>query len=102
LYTDTFEVTSTTGLAEREALPLTLYPNPASTAVWVDFGEPVSAATQLSLLNVNGRVLRRQAWNPAGSAATLRFELSPNLAEGVYLLRVEQAGRQNTARVVVR
>ncbi|TXF84033.1 T9SS type A sorting domain-containing protein [Neolewinella aurantiaca] len=72
-------------------------PNPASDFVTID-GWPTGAVSEISLLDVNGRVLRTETvaartqvqWNVEG--------LSP----GVYLVRLEGAGGLASQKIVIR
>ena len=89
------------GLATRAAaaaLPLEVYPNPASQYLTVRL--PVSAAPlQATLLDLTGRAVRR--WTlPANTAPTTQLDLG-TVAPGVYVLRIPAAAGVYQQKVVV-
>ncbi|TGE09796.1 FG-GAP-like repeat-containing protein [Hymenobacter fodinae] len=82
-----------TSPAAAAALPLQLYPNPATTTVTMEAARPV----RYTLLDITGRVLRRQTQVLRTHTLSLT-----GLAPGVYLIRCETAdGAQATKRLVV-
>ena len=75
---------------ELNGMTLTLYPNPASEIVYVN-GE----YSQLEMLDLSGRVLRRLTAAP-------QIDLN-GLTPGTYFFRfTDEAGRKATYKVVVK
>ena len=86
-------VLSTRGAAAR-ALPLSLYPNPATATATVEAARPVS----LTLLDLTGRVVRTAATPARQHQLDLR-----GLAAGLYLVRCQTAdGQIGMQRLVVK
>jgi hypothetical protein len=80
--------------ATAQAVPLTLYPNPAAGKATVEAGRPV----RLTLLDLTGRTV----WAEAMLARRHELNLS-GLAAGVYVVRCETAdGQQGVQRLVVK
>ena len=77
-------------------------PNPTVREVWVSFTLPRLSGAQLSLVDITGRRVRQREVGSLGEGKHLL-----NLAEGsllpagVYVVRLEQGGRVQTARVSV-
>lgn len=84
----------------RASQPLTVFPNPAHSAVDVQLpANWPASATSLTLTDALGRVVRRQALAlPATGAAPVSLT---GLAPGRYLLQVQAADQLATAAVLV-
>ncbi len=94
--------TSTAQSAAAAAAALAVYPNPATDQLTVQLTVRLGVAQpgegQLVLTDPLGRVVRRQGL-PAGSPqATLDVR---GLPQGLYLLRVQQAGQTYSRKVVI-
>jgi hypothetical protein len=80
-----------------------LRPNPASgSATRLAFELPVAGDVTLEIIDVAGRVVLEREWSglgPGAHAPTLG--MTSSLAPGVYLVRLSQAGRVATGRVVM-
>ncbi|HLN19981.1 MAG TPA: T9SS type A sorting domain-containing protein, partial [Bacteroidales bacterium] len=66
-----------------------VYPNPASNRITVSFGEAVKTNAELSILNVQGQVVKRYE---AGSGTTEFTIENPGLKAGIYMLKVSFGG----------
>jgi Secretion system C-terminal sorting domain len=90
----------TTGpLAARGARPLALevYPNPARSRVTLL--APAAGRVEVALLDAQGRTVRQHTLTAtADGRTTLALD---GLSQGLYLYRVEQAGRTATGRLLV-
>ncbi|MBT9392753.1 T9SS type A sorting domain-containing protein [Hymenobacter sp. NST-14] len=76
---------------------LVAYPNPASQQVTVELAGREPAAV-VELLTAQGQVVRRLVTGAGTTHASLR---TAGLPQGVYLLRVQQAGTTATSRLLV-
>ncbi|MFC6223702.1 T9SS type A sorting domain-containing protein [Hymenobacter artigasi] len=83
--------------AGTAALPLAVYPNPASQRVTVVL-PAVAPATQATLLDLTGRAVRRWALPTQQAEAT--FDLNA-IAAGVYVLRIPGTAGTYQQKVVV-
>lgn len=87
------------GLFENEALAgVQVYPNPANTAINVNFNAMKGAAT-VSIVDVNGQMVSSERFSEI-SRRVLQFN-SLGLANGLYTVTIEQNGQRLTHRVVV-
>ena len=93
-----FTTGTTTSTTDPTLLNAEVFPNPTSGTLHLRLPQPLVAETQLSVLNVAGqRVLFRKLGR---GTRTMTLEL-PEVAAGVYFLRLENAGGIGTHRVVV-
>ena len=83
--------------AATAALPLLVYPNPASQRLTVVL-PAVAPATQATLLDLTGRTVRR--WSLPTQQAEASFDLS-TVAAGVYVLRIPGTAGTYQQKVVV-
>lgn len=75
---------------------LKVYPNPAKTQVSIDFGAEYANAT-VKVYTLAGQQLISEVYSNQ-SVATLNTQ---KLEAGVYLLQIEAAGKQATARLII-
>jgi hypothetical protein len=97
-YGDTFTVPSPR-LADANGLQATLFPNPASSRVMVDFSMDASGESAIELLDLTGRTVLVR--NVAVAEGANRVELGlEGLEPGVYFVRVDgrSAGSLTVAR----
>jgi hypothetical protein len=83
-----------------------VHPNPATNGAWLDFGLPQSGAVTIQLYSINGRLVRtlldheleagihRVAWDGRGRGGNL-------VASGIYIARLQVAGKELTRRIVL-
>lgn len=75
---------------------LSVFPNPARDAVWIETDLPLDAQVELELVDLNGRVHARASFSGR------RFQLGLSAAPaGVYLLRLQVGEQRVVKRVVV-
>lgn len=83
--------------APQPSFAFSAAPNPASSFVVVS-GWPKNAATEISLLDVTGRLLRKEA---LAARTQVQWEVK-GLVPGVYIVRLEGPGGVASRKVVVR
>lgn len=71
-----------------------LYPNPTTSKFVVTFSKELKNA-KVILMDINGKIVQRQTSN----GFSLNFDLSA-LANGVYLVRIENEGNVFTKKVI--
>ncbi len=77
-------------------------PNPTVREVWVSFTLPKAGAARLSLVDITGRRVREREVGSLGQGKhLLDLGTGPELPAGVYVVRLEQGDRVETARVSV-
>jgi hypothetical protein len=78
-------------------------PNPSPTgALTVRFSLPSTEPAQLELIDIAGRRVRAMDLDGIGTGErTVRFEMDRDAPAGLYWLRLTQAGRSASTRVVV-
>jgi len=81
-----------------DTLGLRLFPNPFRDRLNISFESDPGGPLLLHLFNLQGQELLRQRFDRPGTAITLT---TPNMAEGMYLLRLELDGTALTRRVVI-
>ncbi len=98
-FTFAFEGTEETGMSEQEEIPVSVWPNPSSSVIYVSVGEKcASSSTTMQLCDIFGRMLDEVTSAKVGE--TVSFDVS-DLAKGVYLLRiVTEDGRTLTRKIV--
>lgn len=82
--TSTYNCTGTTSISEVNDEQIKIYPNPASSVLYMDLPE-MYTNSNITLLDMNGRVLMSQF---AGNGGMYEFNLA-GLSAGVYILRIE-------------
>ncbi len=83
------------GLSEEDMEGIKIYPNPASTAIYIDLTESSNTIAHLQLISMNGQVL-------FATRKTDRTIDISTLSEGVYILKIELAGgEQINKRVLI-
>ena len=90
-------ITTALSLAPQPSFAFSAAPNPANSFVTIS-GWPARAATEISLLDVNGRVLRKEA---LAARTQVQWRVD-GLSPGVYIVRLAGAGGVASRRVVVR
>ena len=99
-FTFDFEGVPEVGIAETELLPVSVWPNPSSSMVYVEIGEGGAASfVTMQLCDVFGRKLSEK--NVVNAGETVTFDLS-DLAKGVYFLRIQTEKGQTVTRKIVR
>jgi hypothetical protein len=83
------------GLSEEDKDAISIYPNPASTAIFIDLSETGNPIETIELFSINGQVLNLyRKMGPSIDISTLN--------EGVYMLKIKLAGgKQINKRVLI-
>ncbi len=89
-----FEISNDVSLVERPLFNFSYFPNPAQDYLKVSYAE-ANTATTFEIVDLNGRLI--QSYTAEGSEGEMAFSIS-NLAKGMYLLRVQQAGSVVTVK----
>ncbi len=89
------EFTAPTGITTPIMAPLQLYPNPASTAVFIDCAIPLDGAVQYLLTDATGHCLREETLAQQQSTLCIPVE---SLSAGLYFITLRQNGTQRTVR----
>jgi hypothetical protein len=88
--TNQFTVTS---LTEENPQGIKIYPNPASTEIYIDFTGSNEQIENLRIVSINGQVLIK-----SGKADLINVSA---LSEGVYILQIELAGGEQISKKVL-
>ena len=90
--------------ASLTSAELILYPNPASTSIHVLWSDSGEENMQITLTDLQGKVLKKidqspapSGYNQAAQPGSIEIEVD-DLAPGIYLCRVRQGNRIGTAR----
>jgi hypothetical protein len=89
------EASSSIGINEVDGTTLRTYPNPATTALFVDLSA-LEGFSEVELVDATGRVALRTS----GGASLLQVEVN-GIATGMYTLNVRSNGRVLSRRVSV-
>ena len=99
-FTFDFEGIPEVGIAETELMPVSVWPNPSSSMVYVEIGEGSAASfVAMQLCDVFGRKLSEK--NAVNAGETVTFDLS-DLAKGFYFLRIRTEEGKIVTRKIVR
>jgi hypothetical protein len=80
-----------------EEQELNLWPNPARDELNIAFTRPMQGVVELSIMDLEGRVVRNERLSGASGMRTLPLD---GLANGIYLLRATSGSDQFTERFV--
>lgn len=81
-------------LSEEEEGGISIYPNPASTAIYIDLPESSKPIERLQMISMNGQV--SNAYRKADQVIDISM-----LGEGLYLLKIELAGGEQINKSVL-
>lgn len=95
----TVEVALSTGIADRGRRAFTVTPNPGRGDITL-WGSGDGAASDITVLDLAGRIVHRERAVPA-AGAPLRLDLSSILSPGTYTVQVRQGDLERSARFVV-
>jgi hypothetical protein len=101
---ETFSIGSTTGIGDRDELTFAIqgvHPNPAVGGLRIRFSLPDARPARLVVYDVAGRrVVEREVSQLGPGLHSVKLD-TRGLAAGVYMVRLNQAGRSLTARAIV-
>jgi len=89
-----FEISDNVSLLERPLFNFSYFPNPAQDYLKVSYAE-AGAQTSFEILDLNGRLIH--SYTVEGAEGEMTFSIS-DLAKGMYLLRVQEAGTVLTVK----
>ncbi|MBL7923587.1 MAG: T9SS type A sorting domain-containing protein [Bacteroidia bacterium] len=85
---------------EGSAMPLSLYPNPASTDVLIGFESREKVAYTLQLLDLSGRIV--YSFSGTTREGSNRHEINiENFASGVYFVQLKSEDQDHTLKLLV-
>jgi hypothetical protein len=92
---------TTTGVEENKNINnLTLYPNPASENVTIEFNSLVSTSVKLELLDVTGKLMK--SVNATNVIGNYKYSMNTtDLAKGIYFLKVSSDKSVETKKVII-
>ncbi len=98
----TARMASPEALAGRAAdqLRAAVFPNPARGKARLTVSSPSEEALDIEVISLTGRVYRKLSHAPGSTSAELEIPVG-GLAPGLYLIRVRQASRLTTTRLLV-
>ena len=99
----TIDPCDTNGINENGIVDITLYPNPTTGMVNVQFtmNNVQSGAGEIQVLDVYGRVLQTVETRHGTSLQTTQIDLS-HYATGIYFVRMVNGGKVMAVRKVVK
>ncbi|TXF88108.1 T9SS type A sorting domain-containing protein [Neolewinella aurantiaca] len=92
---------SPSGLRDIAVIPHKLYPNPTAGVANLTFDAPGTGAYQLSILGLDGKVLRDQQLSLSAGANSLPLPVA-TLKPGVYIVQLSGTDGRLTSRLAVR
>jgi hypothetical protein len=97
----TATVTSTTGItAGSEANGVAVYPNPANDEVNVLFHATMDGRTDISLIDITGRIVRTMSFENAIEGQTAHMDVS-DLSAGTYMINIKTDTRNLVQRLML-
>ncbi|QIL75319.1 T9SS type A sorting domain-containing protein [Hymenobacter sp. HDW8] len=79
---------------------MSLYPNPFAETATVEFALPQKQSYTLQVVDVNGRVVARVAAGVAEAGKKYRYEVTGNLPDGLYVVRLTTDKATQTQRLL--
>jgi len=86
---------------ETFGLELNLYPNPTNGKAWISLDLPTQGTLEIEVLTTTGQRVFFEQQRDADGFVQLELNIQ-NLADGLYLVRVQQAAYTAIRRLVVR
>ncbi|MFN8394720.1 MAG: GEVED domain-containing protein [Bacteroidia bacterium] len=77
-----------------------VYPNPVAQNLFVNYLTNAEGAANVMIMDLNGRMLVNRPVNLISGANTMDFDIS-NLANGMYIVRVQTSSQTRNAKVQV-
>jgi len=81
-------------------LCITFYPNPVKSKLTVQLDNISNNATSLTLVNVEGKVVRSKMLNQQNSNTTISFDVA-NIIRGVYYLVIKDGQTSKASKVII-
>ena len=86
--------------AGNDGLGITFYPNPVKSKLTVQLDNISNNATSLTLVNVEGKVVRSKMLNQQNSNTTISFDVA-NIIRGVYYLVIKDGQISKASKVII-
>jgi hypothetical protein len=84
----------------NDGLGITFYPNPVKSKLTVQLDNISNNATSLTLVNVEGKVVRSKMLNQQNSNTTISFDVA-NIIRGVYYLVIKDGQTSKASKVII-
>ena len=91
---------ATVGISKAVARDFSVYPNPATEKIWVEFTPPEPGLYICTIINASGQVVGRKELRSTGMMIRTQLDVS-RLSAGYYQLRFSGAGADYSRAVVV-
>ena len=88
-------------VVESFALNLNLYPNPSNGKAWISLDLPAYGTLELEVLTTTGQRVHFEQHRDASGQVQLEIDL-PNVADGLYFVRVQQGAYSGMRRLMLR
>lgn len=90
-------------IQQNTAVPITVYPNPATENIMVQLGIKKAGAVHISLTDMSGRLLynRQQEYAAGKHTISISSLKQKGLAAGTYLLRVTTPGETKLCKLII-
>ncbi len=100
VFSHEFQYTNAASIKENEIQDLSLYPNPVSGKTWISIPVPLSGNYKFQINNITGQKISLiPKLNENGKSLFLNCG---NLANGVYIVSIEDRGRNYRGRFIKR
>jgi uncharacterized delta-60 repeat protein len=78
---------------------ITVYPNPATDQLWIEFMNPLNSRVNIQLLTLQGQIVYETEINNSGNTRTAVE--TDGLKQGIYLLKVNGSEINTTRKVII-
>ncbi len=82
---------SITGIVEQNTTTMTLFPNPATDQLTLDFGQEGNGNYQVEVFNALGQQMSAQQITVGGGNSRFQIPVT-GYADGIYFVRVRKSG----------
>ena len=86
--------------AANDGMGISFYPNPVKSKLTIQLDNISNNATSLTLVNVEGKVLKSTLLNQQNSNSTVSFDVA-NISRGVYYLVIKDGQTTKTSKVII-
>ena len=89
------EITSTVGIEEINTNSVSVYPNPASHSLSINFNSEDNSSKEIFILDITGKIF----YNSTTSATSENLNVS-FLQNGVYILKIGDKNKESTFKFI--
>ncbi len=86
--------------AANDGMGISFYPNPVKSKLTIQLDNISNNPTSLTLVNVEGKVLKSTLLNQQNSNSTVSFDVA-NISRGVYYLVIKDGQTTKTSKVII-